>query len=247
MITDKLTRHALPLILVPILLASCMLAGQTMNASLLAEKIIIVDAGHGGIDPGANRPGVKEKDINLAIALKIKESLNGYGAKVILTRESDIELSGECDNPKVKGRYHRDLAARLELVQESDADLFISVHANSSANSQRHGPECFYAPKSAPGKVLANAIQVELNSIIPSQDKANPANYFVLKRNKVPAALIEMGYITNPAERNLLENPEYQQKLSDAVTRGIIQYYREATNPVHLFISPFRNNYQDIP
>ncbi len=191
----------------------------------LSGKIIVVDAGHGGIDTGANRSGVLEKDINLAIALELKKVLHQYDAKVVLSREADIELSPECDNEKVKGRYHRDLAARVEMVEESDADLFISLHANAASNSKRQGPEVFYYAKSEPSKSLANAIQNELSKVIKSAPTANPGNYFVLRRNKIPAALIEVGYITNIEERSLLQSPEHQRKLAEAIAKGIYNYY----------------------
>ncbi|MBP2636567.1 MAG: cell wall hydrolase/autolysin [Firmicutes bacterium] len=134
-------------------------------ASTLTGKVIIVDAGHGGIDSGANRPSVAEKDINLAISLELKEELNRYGAKVVLSRQSDIELSPDCDNEQVRGRYHRDLMARAEMAEESDADLFISIHANAVSNAKRHGAEVFYFAKSEAGKQLAESIQTELCKI----------------------------------------------------------------------------------
>jgi N-acetylmuramoyl-L-alanine amidase len=191
----------------------------------LSSKIIVVDAGHGGIDSGANRPGVLEKDINLAIALALKNVLHQYGAKVVLSRQTDIELSPECDNEKVRGRYHRDLAARVEMAEESDADLFISLHANAVSNTKRHGAEVFYYAKSESSKALSNAIQAELGKVVTTTPTANAADYFVLRRNKIPAALIEVGYITNIEERTLLQSPEYQLKLAEAIAKGIYNYY----------------------
>ncbi|MDF2563889.1 MAG: cwlD 3 [Massilibacillus sp.] len=192
----------------------------------LTGKVIVVDAGHGGIDPGANRSGVLEKDINLAIALDLKDILNQYGCKVILSRQADVDLSGECDNEKVRGRYHRDLAARVEIVEESDADLFISIHANAVANdAKRHGAEVFYYSKSDSGKTLANSIQGELCKVTEANRTAKNADYFVLRRNKIPAALIEVGYITNMEERMALQTPEYQKKLAEAIAVGIHKYY----------------------
>lgn len=190
------------------------------------NKIIVIDAGHGGIDPGANRPGVQEKDINLAIALKLKEILHQQGFKVVLSRQSDVELSPECDNEKVRGRYHRDLAARVEMVEESDADLFVSIHANAVSNGSRHGAEVFYAPKSTTGKELAKAIQNELCNVAKVNRTAMPADYFVLRRNKIPAVLVEVGYITNSQERLLLQSSEYQQEVASAIAKGICQFYQ---------------------
>lgn len=197
------------------------------DASSLTGKVIVVDAGHGGIDPGANRPGVAEKDINLAVALELKEILNQYGAKVVLSRQSDIELSPACDNEKVSGRYHRDLMARAEMAEESDADLFISIHANAVANASRHGAEVFYSAKSAAGKQLAVSVQTELCKVTQTSRIAKTADYFVLRRNKIPAALIEVGYITNIDERKLLQTPDYQKTLAEAIAKGINTYYHQ--------------------
>lgn len=202
----------------------------TLNAhyaeNKIAGKIFIIDAGHGGIDSGANRPGIVEKDINLAIALQLKEQLNQSGAIVILSRQTDIELSAECDNDKVRGRYHRDLAARVELADESNADLFISIHANAVANPNRRGAEVFYYTKSPASKSLADSIQQQLSPVTKSKDFAQKADYFVLRRNRIPAVLIEVGYITNPEERKLLQIPEYQRNLATAIAAGISNYYQ---------------------
>lgn len=218
-----ITKHRFIIFLLPVILLSTLYAHNISHK--LTGKVIIVDAGHGGIDPGANRPGVLEKDINLAIALNLKDILNQYGAKVVLSRQTDVELSGECDNEKVRGRYHRDLAARVEMVEESDADLFISIHANAVANAKRHGAEVFYYVKSDASKTLAHSIQSELCKVTQATRITKPADYFVLRRNKIPAALIEVGYITNMAERVALQTPEYQKILAEAIATGIHNYY----------------------
>ncbi|WP_425061413.1 Germination-specific N-acetylmuramoyl-L-alanine amidase [Sporomusa carbonis] len=215
-------RRFILLLLPAMLLLSTLYAHNTNHK--LTDKVIVVDAGHGGIDPGANRPGILEKDINLAIALKLKDILNQYGAKVVLSRQTDIELSPECDNEKIRGRYHRDLAARVEMVEESNADLFISIHANAVTNAKRHGAEVFYAAASEAGKTLATSIQTELCKVTQANRTAKPADYFVLRRNKIPAALVEVGYITNMEERMALQTPEYQRKLAEAIAAGIYNY-----------------------
>ena len=216
-------RHCLLFILpVVLLLVSFWFHG---TGSVLNGKVIVVDAGHGGIDPGANRPGVREKDINLMVAIQLKDVLNQYGARVVLSRQTDVELSTECDDEKVKGRYHRDLMARVEMVEESDADLFVSIHANAVASVKRQGAEVFYYAKSAAGKELAASIQAELRKVTQAPPTPRSADYFVLRRNKIPAALIEVGYITNIEERHLLQKFEYQRELAEAIAVGISNYY----------------------
>jgi N-acetylmuramoyl-L-alanine amidase len=197
----------------------------------LSSLVIVVDAGHGGIDSGANRPGVVEKEINLPVSLKLKDVLNHYGAKVVLSRDRDIDLSGECDDETIKSRYRRDLAARIEMVEESDADLFISIHANAGGNSKHRGAESFYYSQSEQGKKLANSIQTELIKITKADSEAHAANYFVLRKNRIPATLIELGYITNMEDRALLQSPDYQQKLAVAIGVGIVNYCKNSHLP----------------
>jgi N-acetylmuramoyl-L-alanine amidase len=150
--------------------------GQTLTG-----KIIVVDAGHGGIDPGANRPGVLEKDINLAIALQMRDILQSRGAKVILTRDTDVELSDQCENEKVRGRYRRDLNARLQAIQESDADLFVSIHANANSSPKRRGIECIYHPNRRREVVACRSGTVA--SVAQIEQEAEP-RLFVLRRIK---------------------------------------------------------------
>jgi N-acetylmuramoyl-L-alanine amidase len=212
------------LIAVPAWLVLCCFALVLVSGQSLAGKIVVIDAGHGGIDSGANRPGAIEKQINLAVALKVRDRLKEFGAKVILTRDTDVELSDLCDNEKVRGRYSRDLNARLEMVEESDADLFVSIHANASADPKRRGVECYYAGQAEAGKRLALAIQEQLRIVAPVSQAARPADYFVIRRNKVPAALIEVGFITHAQELALLQTPEYQTALAAAIASGIDCY-----------------------
>ncbi|SHI66135.1 N-acetylmuramoyl-L-alanine amidase [Propionispora hippei DSM 15287] len=217
--------HLIYYILLILLMVSSTYAFEEKNGNKLSNKVIVVDAGHGGIDSGATRPGVDEKDINLAVALQLKNILNQKGAKVIMSRQTDIELSNECDNEKVRGRYHRDLMARVEMVEESDADLFVSLHANAVRNDKKRGAEVFYYNKSEAGKTLANLIQTELCNVTGISCSVQNADYFVLRRNKIPAVLIELGYITNTEERQLLLAPDYQQKLARAIAEGICKFY----------------------
>lgn len=215
--------------LLPVFLILSIIASYATNlAQPAANKIIIIDAGHGGIDSGANRPGIAEKDINLALALELKEVLNREGAKVVLTRDSDTSLEKFCDNEKVRGRYHRDLAARLETVAESDADLYVSIHANVSSDSKRSGAETFYYAKSPAGKSLAEAIQSSLGKITTAAAKPAPGDYFVLRRNTVPAVLIEIGYITNQQERRQLQSAEYRRQIAEAIAGGIREYCQQS-------------------
>jgi N-acetylmuramoyl-L-alanine amidase len=190
----------------------------------LINKTIIIDPGHGGVDPGANIVGFNEKDVNLSVALKVRDVLQRYGANVILSREQDVDLDDQCDNDRVKGRHRRDLAARLELVEETGADLYVSIHANADKKPERRGIHTFYNDKSTASKSLADNIHTELQKVVPADKKAYPGDFWVLKANKVPAALVEVGYITNPEERFLLQATDHQQLLAEAISRGICRF-----------------------
>lgn len=216
----------IPLVLTLALIGSTAFIPEFAN---LAGQTVVIDAGHGGIDPGGNRPGIDEKDINLAIALELRDILQSHGATVVMTRDKDMELSGMCDNPRVVGRYHRDLAARLEFIAESRAQFFISIHANTAARESQRGAEVYYSNKSTASKTLAECIHFELKKVSPSSPKAQPGNYFVLRRSPVPATLVEVGYLTNAQDRALLVQQEHRHKLAEAIARGISTYSLSAS------------------
>jgi len=228
----KFGRWHVLMALVPIVALCYFMFSYRSGRESLSDRIIVIDAGHGGIDSGANRPGILEKDINLAIALEIRDILKQHGARVILTRDTDRELSGLCDNEKVRGRYRRDLNARVEMIQESDADLFVSIHANACSKPDRRGIECYYSGKSEKGKLLAASIEEQLRVTAPISQEAKPADFFVLSRNKVPAVLVEVGFITNPEEGAKLESPQYQKELAEAIVLGISQYYNSISEGI---------------
>lgn len=213
--------------LAPCLILFALLGYWQAAQQPLAGQIIVVDPGHGGIDPGANRPGILEKDVNLAVALRLREILSGYGAQVVLTRESDRDLGDVCENPRVTGRYRRDLAARIECARKAPATLFISIHANAGSKNQR-GCAIFYPPRSESGKQLAESIRAEMVRVTVTAITAQPGNYFVLRRAPAPAVLIETGYITNPEDRVLLQQPDHQQRLAAAIGAGVARYCRPA-------------------
>jgi N-acetylmuramoyl-L-alanine amidase len=226
-----LSKRTLFLACTPLLLLALLSHSSNLLDSTLSGKVIIIDAGHGGVDSGANRPGILEKNVNLAVAILVKNNLERHDAKVILSRAEDVDLSDDCDNEAIRGRWRRDLAARVELVDEHQADLFVSIHANVSRSSKRQGAEVFFSAKSKESKLLAGYLQTTLNSLKNTNNQAAVADYFVLRRNKIPAALIELGYMTNPQEKDLLLDPQYQYKLSDAIATGILDYYAGNNSP----------------
>ncbi|KJS01000.1 MAG: hypothetical protein VR68_05985 [Peptococcaceae bacterium BRH_c4a] len=192
-------------------------------ASPLAGQFVVVDPGHGGYDPGAVRGGVLEKEINLQIALKLKKYLEETGARVILTRCGDYNLAVAGLHKREAHRY--DLSKRLEMMRQSNACLFVSIHANCMYSRTSGGPEVFYHQQSEDGKMLAECIQEELRSIPGVRKRlCKTSNYYVLHNAGKPAVLVEVGFISNPSERKRLTGDEYQNLLCQRISWGIMKF-----------------------
>lgn len=191
---------------------------------VLANKVIVVDPGHGGRDPGyIGVSGVPEKEINLEVSKRLATLLGEMGAAVILTRDTDIDLS-DASAPGSKKR--QDLARRAELANERNADLFISIHCNGFPSPKEHGAQVFSQPQSPESKALAECIQKEMTVILGNTTrKAKQVDYYVTRTTKMPAAIVEIGFLTNAKEDKLLQDPLYQSKVAWSVAAGIIKYY----------------------
>lgn len=197
-------------------------AGANPN---LKGKILVIDPGHGGFDPGAVRGGVYEKNISLKVAMKLKKELEEKGATVIVTRDSDYNLAIPGLHKRAAHRY--DLKKRLEIAEQSKAVLFVSIHVNSINFTSCRGAEAFYNPKSQKSKLLAERIQDELRTI-PGMEKRidKPSDCFILSNAKIPAVLVEIGYLSNPDERKKLLSDDYQTLLGGKISRGIQRYFQ---------------------
>lgn len=195
----------------------------------VANRIIVVDPGHGGIDPGAVGPsGIKEKDITLMVGQKLGRILSGAGAAVILTREEDVDLSDPGPGTLLE-KKRQDLARRVAYANQREADLFLSIHVNSFPSSRWWGAQTFYLRDSPTGKQLAQAIQEELIRVLGDNNrrKVKPEIYFIMQNTHMPAVIIEVGFISNPREEKLLMDPLYQEKIAQAIYAGVVQYYRQ--------------------
>ena len=156
--------------------------------SLIAETgpVVVVDPGHGGVDGGtSDQEGTLEKDINLAIALRLRDHLRAGGVKVVMTRTTDTDLSPF--RPGKSGRHRRDLAARIEKARNTRAVCLISIHCDWAGDKKRRGAVVFYNPRNNTGKELACAIQEELNRIQAVPQKAAPGNFFILNQSGLTA------------------------------------------------------------
>lgn len=193
----------------------------------LSGKVIAVDPGHGGPDGGASsREGLIEKDVNLAIALHLRDYLQQAGAVVVMTREEDKDLA----SPGTKGYSRRkteDLLERADLIKRSKADILLSIHLNSITSSKWSGAQTFYHSGKPDGERLAVLIQNELRKNLENTDRSAKANdtFYPLKALDIPGALVEVGFLSNPAEAQLMASEKYQKKVAAAVYQGVLRYY----------------------
>jgi len=200
-----------------------LLGGQPAQAVAhtmpLSRKIIVIDAGHGGWDPGMVSGKIEEKDINLSIAKKLQVFLEQGGATVIVTRLEDISLAD-----KKSG----DMQARRLIANTSKADIFVSIHQNSYNSASVKGFQAFYFNESDNSKKLASSIQDRLKEFVNPGNKLDSKsnkNYYVLKQTEMPAVLVECGFLTNSGERSKLQTEEYQDKIAWGIYLGIVDYF----------------------
>lgn len=187
------------------------------------RRVVVIDAGHGGWDPGkAGKAGKNEKDINLEIAKKLQILLETGGATVFVSRDCDEAL----------GKSKRsDMKERKATVEMAEADILISIHQNSFPQAGVKGAQVFYYNGSEEGKKLSELIQSRLKSDLDNtnqrQAKAN-TDYYILKKIVIPTALVECGFLSNPNEEGLLNSEEYQQKVAWSIYLGIEDYFQQS-------------------
>lgn len=197
----------------------------------LKGKIIVVDAGHGGVDSGANNSQILEKDVNLDIALKLRSKLENSRAKVIMTRTEDVELarSKRAD----RSRYIRDLNARIDIINNSCADMFISIHTNANRNNpSTRGTIVYYCKTNYRSREIAYIFQEVFNEssfqyngkAYESRHIPQSGNYYLLVNSKIPGVIVETGFITNSTDLMLLKKDEYREYIAGLLLRGILNY-----------------------
>lgn len=197
-------------------------------------KTVVIDAGHGGEDPGAvsSFNGVSEKDVTLVLANKTKELLEKDGYKVIMTRTEDV-LVYEGDNLSMTAKRRQDLLRRKKIMDESGADIVVSIHLNSYTDSQYSGAQTFFTKNSLSGKKLAAAIQESLKiNVDPENDREaiqKKDDIIITKNCKCTTVIVECGFLSNETECLKLAEEAYQTKLSEAIKIGIDQYFTVMT------------------
>lgn len=191
-------------------------------------KVIVLDAGHGEPDGGAvGDSGVKEEELNLKIALLTQGFLEQSGMKVIMTRTDSegIQDSGKT----IRQKKRSDMSNREKLMNQSGADLFVSIHMNKFSDSQYSGPQVFYSPNHEKSKEMAQILQEELIRVLKPESerdvKQAGGEIYLLKKAKIPAVLVECGFLSNHKEEQKLLEEEYQKETAWAIYASIVKYF----------------------
>ncbi|MCX7710209.1 MAG: N-acetylmuramoyl-L-alanine amidase [Clostridia bacterium] len=202
----------------------------TANTGKSSEKVVMLDPGHGGEDPGAvsDYSGIKEKDINLGIALNVKQLLEQENYKVMMTREEDkLEYSSQTRN--IVQKRKEDLQRRKKMMDEDGANIVVSIHLNKFPQTQYFGAQTFFPPNSPESQKLAHNIQMAIRETVDPSNKrealVKKEPIIILKDSKTTTAIVECGFLSNPEEEKKLGDAEYQGKLATAIKDGINKYF----------------------
>jgi len=202
----------------------------TPASSVSTLGTVIVDAGHGGEDPGkvSAYSGVNEKDINLSIAKLLAQQLENAGYRVIMTREEDklVYKEGTTD---ILDKRRQDLTRRKEIMDNSGADIVVSIHMNDFSQSKYYGAQVFYPPNSEKSKNLAICVQKTLREDVDPSNKrealVKSTPIVILRNLKTPTIIVECGFLSNQAEEQKLRTESYQLKIANAIKKGIDTYF----------------------
>ena len=199
---------------------------QTVGAFGEENMRIVIDAGHGGADGGVSgkTTGVKESDLNLAIAYRVSDVLTDMGFEITMTRKTEAGLYGTA----TKGFKKRDMQRRKEIIESVDPMLVLSIHQNRYPARSVRGGQVFYAKESERGKALALSVQAELNELYGKEKvkerKAAVGDYFILNCADCPSVIVECGFLSNPIDEKLLTTEIWQKKLAESIATGVVNY-----------------------
>jgi len=195
---------------------------QTVSLPV-SNKTIILDAGHGAPDFGAESAnGIKESNINLSITKKVQSLLEQSGCNVILTRSDENGIYDLKANT-IREKKVSDIKNRVKIGNESSADAFISIHLNKIPQSQYYGWQTFFKTNNEESESLARSIQEELNK----REALKITGKYIIEHVEIPITIIECGFLSNPEEEKLLVQDEYQDKLAWGIYNGIMDYFYE--------------------
>lgn len=194
------------------------------------KKIVVLDAGHGGEDGGAvSKSGIVEKDLNLLIAMKVKNKLEDNNIQVILTRNEDVMLYTNAELSLAK-RKVEDINKRIEIANTSNADLLISIHMNSFPQNYCKGWQIFFQQDNKIGEQISTYIQDGIKETIQTQNNRVPQsinNVKLVNKSKIPAIVVECGFLSNEDEATMLTQDIYQEKIATGICNGIMKWYNE--------------------
>jgi N-acetylmuramoyl-L-alanine amidase len=186
--------------------------------------IVVIDPGHGGNDPGAigRDTKLREAEVNLAVAKMLTRKLDEGGHITLLTREADVQL--------VPGDRNRDLAARPEMANKVGADCFLSIHCNAAVSRAAHGFEIYTTRGRDRSDTFALHILEAWRDKIPEIKVrgSKEADFAVLRHSRVPAALVELAFLSHPGEERFLADPEKQERMAEALNLGLRAWARTA-------------------
>ncbi len=199
----------------------------------VTNRVIVLDAGHGKPDEGAQSSrGTTEAETNLKIAKKLQNLLEQSGATVILTR-SDENAIYDAEESSLRQKKVSDIHTRVRIGNESSADIFVSIHLNKIPQQQYWGWQCFYQLGNDKSIKLAKSVQNNLNEAIQRENKRVPMkldNVYIMKHVEIPTTIVECGFLSNPEEEQMLLEDTYQEKLAWGIYNGIMEYFCENEN-----------------
>lgn len=204
---------------------------QASTTGTNMQKTVIIDAGHGGEDPGkvSSYSDLKEKELNLIIAFKLKQLLESEDYKVIMTREEDKLVYSE-GTTNIYNKRLQDLTRRKEIMDNSGAHIVVSIHINGYPETKYYGAQTFYPPNSPESLKLATSIQNSMKDMLDNENKRQPQekkdSIVILTDLKTPTSIVECGFLSNAAEEKKLGTDEYQSKIAAAIKAGIGNYFK---------------------
>lgn len=223
-----LTLIAACLGLLVLIYMSCFHAAQSATVTSAVKPLIVLDAGHGGEDGGAvGCSPAPEKVINLAITQKVEKKLMQAGCQIVMTRNDDVML-GDNSLSTLRERKASDIHKRFAIMQSNPGCTFISIHQNHFTDGVYSGAQVFYSKNNSKSAALAEQIrQTIVSDVQPENTRKNKAatnSIYLLAHAQDPAVLVECGFLSNNSEAKLLNDEQYQQKMADAIAKGILQY-----------------------
>lgn len=210
-------------------------AGEAVTAGTQAQSrpVIVIDAGHGGEDGGAGANGVLEKNINLAIALKLRDMLKMSGYEVKMTREEDVSVY-DSSAVTVREKKVSDMKNRVHIINENSRNVLVSIHQNKFEQSKYSGAQMFYSGNDPRSEKLAESIRQSVTSLLQPDNhrelKKDGGSVYILKKAEVPAVIVECGFLSNEEEAGKLSSDKYQSQMAFAIYCGIIEWNKGEQN-----------------